>query len=80
MLTDDYWEVFWDLNRMVKERFDAEGISIPFPQRDMHIHHTGAPVVPVVMGDGWIQPSPPKEQEGEQPVERTGESKAELQS
>jgi small conductance mechanosensitive channel len=35
--TDDYWEVYWSLTRMVKERFDAEGISIPFPQRDVHI-------------------------------------------
>ncbi len=35
--TSDYWTVYWDLTRMVKERFDAEGISIPFPQRDVHI-------------------------------------------
>ena len=35
--TDDYWDVYWDLQRQVKERFDAEGISIPFPQRDVHI-------------------------------------------
>jgi small conductance mechanosensitive channel len=35
--TTDYWNVYWDLTRMVKERFDAEGISIPFPQRDVHI-------------------------------------------
>ncbi|MCX2980674.1 mechanosensitive ion channel [Halieaceae bacterium IMCC14734] len=36
--TDDYWDVYWDLIRTVKLRFDAEGISIPFPQRDVHIH------------------------------------------
>lgn len=35
--TDDYWTVYWDLTRKVKERFDAEGISFPFPQRDLHI-------------------------------------------
>ena len=34
---DDYWETFWDLNRAMKMRFDAEGISIPFPQRDVHL-------------------------------------------
>ena len=34
--TDDYWDVFWDLTREVKMRFDKEGISIPFPQRDVH--------------------------------------------
>ena len=37
--TTDYWEVYWDVTRQVKERFDAEGISIPFPQRDVHIHN-----------------------------------------
>ena len=36
--TKDYWAVRWDLTRQVKERFDAEGISIPFPQRDVHMH------------------------------------------
>jgi small conductance mechanosensitive channel len=37
--TSDYWDVYWDVTREVKHRFDAEGISIPFPQRDVHIHH-----------------------------------------
>lgn len=36
--TGDYWDVYWDITRAVKERFDAEGISIPFPQRDVHLH------------------------------------------
>ncbi|WP_282110640.1 mechanosensitive ion channel family protein [Shewanella algicola] len=35
---DDYWEVYWDITREVKMRFDAEGVSIPFPQRDVHIY------------------------------------------
>ncbi len=35
--TSDYWTVYWDVTRSVKERFDAEGISIPFPQRDVHM-------------------------------------------
>ena len=39
--TDDYWNVYWDVTRAVKERFDAEGISIPFPQQDVHLHKTG---------------------------------------
>jgi len=34
--TDDYWDVYWDLLRTVKIRFDAEGITIPFPQREVH--------------------------------------------
>jgi len=37
--TPDYWTVYWDLMREVKKRFDAEGLSIPFPQRDIHVHH-----------------------------------------
>ncbi len=32
------WEVFWDVTREVKLRFDREGISIPFPQRDVHYY------------------------------------------
>ncbi len=35
--SDDYWDVYWDLMRTVKVRFDEEGISIPFPQRDVHL-------------------------------------------
>lgn len=35
---NDYWDVYWDVTREVKMRFDAEGISIPFPQRDVHIY------------------------------------------
>ena len=35
--TDDYWDVYWHVTREVKMRFDAEGISIPFPQRDVHV-------------------------------------------
>ena len=34
---DDYWNVYWDVTRAVKRRFDEEGISIPFPQRDVHL-------------------------------------------
>ena len=36
--TSDYWSVYWDLQRAVKEAFDANDISIPFPQTDMHLH------------------------------------------
>lgn len=35
--TDDYWETYWALTKAIKIRFDAEGISIPFPQRDIHV-------------------------------------------
>ena len=37
---DDYWETYWSITRAVKMRFDEEGISIPFPQRDVHLYNT----------------------------------------
>jgi len=36
--TADYWAVLFDLTETIKKRFDAESISIPFPQRDVHIY------------------------------------------
>ncbi|MGR5095645.1 mechanosensitive ion channel family protein [Vibrio maritimus] len=36
--TDNYWDVYWDITKQVKLRFDQEGISIPFPQQDIHLH------------------------------------------
>ncbi len=36
--TSDYWLVFFDLKEAIKKRFDEEGISIPFPQRDVHLY------------------------------------------
>ena len=36
--TENYLTVYWDLMADVKQRFDAAGISIPFPQRDVHLH------------------------------------------
>ena len=36
----DYWGVYFDTTEKVKLRFDAEGIGIPFPQRDVHIYET----------------------------------------
>lgn len=37
-LTADYWDVYWDVTRAVKKRFDEAGIGIPFPQRDVHLY------------------------------------------
>jgi len=33
----DYWPLLFDLQEAIKLRFDKEGISIPFPQRDIHM-------------------------------------------
>ena len=34
----DYWGVYFDMHEKVKLEFDAAGISIPFPQQDVHMH------------------------------------------
>jgi len=34
----DYWPVLWDTTEKVKLEFDRQGISIPFPQMDVHFH------------------------------------------
>jgi small conductance mechanosensitive channel len=36
----DYWNIFFDMQEKVKLTFDQEGISIPFPQRDVHLYQT----------------------------------------
>ncbi|WP_396622057.1 mechanosensitive ion channel family protein [Marinobacter sp. W-8] len=36
--TDDLWPYYWDMQEKVKKAFDAEGITIPFPQRDVHMY------------------------------------------
>ncbi|MGJ8644176.1 MAG: mechanosensitive ion channel family protein [Luteolibacter sp.] len=36
--TADHWAVYWDITKRVKKEFDAAGISIPYPQSDVHLH------------------------------------------
>lgn len=50
--TDDYWDVYWDITRAVKDRFDEEGISIPFPQRDVHLYQHSMPEAKCETKDG----------------------------
>jgi len=40
--TSDYWGVMFDLTEAIKKRFDQEGISIPFPQQDVHVYQANA--------------------------------------
>jgi len=40
--TQDYWPVMFGLTEAIKKRFDQEGISIPFPQRDVHLYQASA--------------------------------------
>lgn len=57
--TEDYWDVYWDITRAVKMRFDADGISIPFPQRDIHLYRGDqeplANVVSTARGAGAVE-------------------------
>jgi small conductance mechanosensitive channel len=38
----DYWGVKFDLTEAIKKRFDADGISIPFPQQDVYLHQVSS--------------------------------------
>ena len=35
--TAEYWDIYFDLTETIKKRFDEENITIPFPQRDVHL-------------------------------------------
>lgn len=37
----DYWDVYFSTTEQVKKSFDAEGVSIPFPQQEVHMHQVG---------------------------------------
>jgi small conductance mechanosensitive channel len=37
--TSDFWDVFFAMNEKVYHTFEKEGLSIPFPQMDVHIHN-----------------------------------------
>lgn len=39
--TADYWAIYWEVTAAVKKEFGAAGISIPFPQQDVHVYQTG---------------------------------------
>ncbi len=37
--TEDYWAVYFDINGKVYDKFEKEGLNIPFPQMDVHVHN-----------------------------------------
>jgi len=42
--SEDYWDVRFDLTKELKERLEAAGCEIPFPQRDIHLYHENAAI------------------------------------
>ncbi len=40
--TTDFWPTRWDLTKTIKERLEAAGCSIPYPQRDVHLYRVDA--------------------------------------
>jgi len=38
--TADYWAVYFDVHEQIKKKFDEQKISIPFPQRDVHMYQS----------------------------------------
>ena len=37
---DTYWAIYWEQMRNIKEKIEAAGLAIPFPQRDVHLYKT----------------------------------------
>jgi len=56
----DYWNVYFDMQKAIKQRFDAAGISIPFPQRVMTVREVSAD------SEGAAAKTPRLEEHGEQ--------------
>lgn len=42
VIVDEYWNVFWKTNKKVKLAIEEAGLTIPFPQRDLHIKNLAA--------------------------------------
>ncbi len=36
----DYWGVYFEMNEKIYKNFDKEGLNIPFPQMDVHVHNS----------------------------------------
>ena len=68
--TDDYWDVYWDVTRAVKMRFDEEEISIPFPQQDIHIYEESK--ISEAKAVEEVSPKAPAIEE-QAPVKKTGQ-------
>ncbi|RAK00688.1 mechanosensitive ion channel family protein [Aliidiomarina maris] len=45
--SEDYWPFYWDTMEKIKLTLDEEGIGIPFPQMDVHLHQAGSDEGPI---------------------------------
>jgi len=66
--TADYWPVYWDITREVKLRFDRQGISIPFPQRDVHLYNHSEQAGPPQASEDKQKPGGSSHQESDPPA------------
>jgi small conductance mechanosensitive channel len=55
----DWFAVKCALTEQIKKRFDAEGISIPYPQRDVHMYHHAGAGMPELSGSSGGRPALP---------------------
>ena len=53
-----YWDVYWDLTRAVKLRFDQEGVRFPYPQRDVRLDVASANAARAVLEAKPSTPAP----------------------
>ena len=37
--TDDYWDLLWEVNELIYNKLPKNGIAVPFPQLDVHLHN-----------------------------------------
>jgi small conductance mechanosensitive channel len=48
--SSDYFATMCDLKEAIKVAFDENGISIPYPQTDLHVHQAGPSAAPFAAG------------------------------
>ncbi|NEX22444.1 mechanosensitive ion channel [Thiorhodococcus mannitoliphagus] len=76
--TADYWDVYWDITKAVKQKFDAEGINIPFPQRDVHLYiQDGAKDDETAGALRWLARAPAAGSSKQIPAEDDGDDRSE---
>lgn len=55
--SEDYWPFYWETMEKIKLTLDDEGIGIPFPQMDVHLHQAGSDDGPIRIASTVTQAS-----------------------